>query len=281
MTARLLSWSIAASYFEPARLFCHDGRPILNALAEAELVKRRSILTGIIQPSRNFALVSVALTAVFLLSGSSCRNNSNNANVADSDPSAQAPVTRGVVPQPDAQVAVIETENPAYGKIVIELYPNIAPKMVARFKELISQGFYNGVTFHRINPDLGIIQGGDPLSKDAIPGNDGTGDSTLPNVPGEFSDIPYEAGTVGAARKGGGPGMTEKQSWDTANCQFFITLKKQPAFDQRYTVFGKVVSGLNNANIIANAPVAQGSERPEEKIAIKSVTLEPRSNYVK
>ena len=98
----------------------------------------------------------------------------------------------------DAEVAVIEMENPAYGKIVIELYPNIAPKMVERFKQLIKEGFYNGTTFHRIDPKLGIIQGGDPLSKDNNPDNDGTGDSPYPNVPGEYSDIPFERGIVGA-----------------------------------------------------------------------------------
>ncbi|MEO6394082.1 MAG: peptidylprolyl isomerase [Pyrinomonadaceae bacterium] len=236
---------------------------------------------------RKTAVGILILTALLAVGVSGCKNkNANSANV-DDDPRAQPPFTSGVAPQPDAQVAVIECENPAYGKIVMELYPNIAPKMVARFKELIAKGFYNGVTFHRIDPNLGIIQGGDPLSKDADPANDGSGDSDLPNVPGEFSDLLYDTGIVGAARKGpGGPNkdgtpMTAKQAWDTANCQFFITLKRQIGFDRQYTIFGKVVQGMNNANIIAGAPVEQGTERPEEKIVIKSVTLEPRSNYVK
>src|SRR5882762_1434520 len=119
---------------------------------------------------------------------------------SDEEAALEAKVTKGVKPQPDQEVAVIETAN--FGTIVIELYPNLAPKMVGRFKQLIDEGFYNGTTFHRIDPALGIIQGGDPLSKDNDPANDGTGDSKYPNVPGEFSDIPYERGTVGAARKG-------------------------------------------------------------------------------
>ena len=87
---------------------------------------------------------------------------------------------------------------PAYGTITIELYSNIAPKAVARFKELAKEGVYNGTTFHRVNAS--VIQGGDPNSKDEDPENDGMGSSNKPNVPAEFSDIPYDTGTVGAAR---------------------------------------------------------------------------------
>ncbi|MEP6924670.1 MAG: peptidylprolyl isomerase, partial [Pyrinomonadaceae bacterium] len=84
------------------------------------------------------------------------------------------------------------------------------------------------------------------------------------------------AGFVGAARRGAGGGLTEQQGWDTANCQFFITLKRQPAFDKRYTVFGKVIEGLNEARIIAGAPTAAGGERPTEKIIIKSITIQKK-----
>ncbi len=177
---------------------------------------------------------------------------------------ASANVKKDVKPEPDAQVAVIETD---YGRIVIELYPNLAPQMVARFKQLAGEGFYNSTTFHRIDPELGIIQGGDPLSKDSDPLNDGSGSSPLPNLSAEFSDLPYERGTVGAARA---------QAEDSANCQFFITLKRQPAFDEHYTVFGKVVEGLNDADIISHAPVREGSDHPADKITIKRITLQPR-----
>ena len=173
-----------------------------------------------------------------------------------------AEVKKGVRPQPDAEVAVIETD---YGNIRIELYPNVAPRMVERFKKLISEGFYNGTTFHRIDPKLGIIQGGDPLSRDDDPRNDGTGSSNYPNLPAEFSDVLYERGTVGAAR-----GATV----DSANSQFFITLKRQPAFDQRYTVFGRVIEGINNADVISTAPLEPGTEsRPADKIVINRITL--------
>lgn len=203
---------------------------------------------------------------------------------SDEEAALDAKVKTGVKPQPDQDVAVIEVEN--FGTIVIELYSNVAPKMVAQFKQLIGDGFYDGTTFHRIDPDLGIIQGGDPLSKDDDPANDGSGDSLYANVPGEMTDIPYERGTVGAARKGARPpddgesGLTETQARDTANCQFFISLKPQPQFDRKYTVFGKVIRGIDAAGIIMGAPVEPGTEHPADKIVIKSITLQPRSKFV-
>jgi cyclophilin family peptidyl-prolyl cis-trans isomerase len=150
------------------------------------------------------------------------------------------------------------------------LYPNIAPKMVERFKMLAKEGFYNGTSFHRINPMAGVVQGGDPNSKDDDPGNDGMGGSSYPDLPAEFSDIPYESGIVGAARS---------QSPDSANSQFYITLRRVPQWDGQYTVFGKVIEGMTNAQIIAGAPTMPGTENPAEKIIIQSVTFKPRSEF--
>lgn len=179
--------------------------------------------------------------------------------------SANAEIKRGVQPVPDKEIAVIEMENSAaFGTIKIELYSNIAPKMVERFKTLARSGFYDGTTFHRINQS--VIQGGDPLSKDDIPENDGTGKSDLPNVPAEFSDIPYDIGIVGAAR---GPDP------NSANSQFFITLKREPSFDTRYTIFGKVIEGMNNVRTIAGVSPREG-ERPVEPVRIKTIRIETR-----
>jgi len=131
---------------------------------------------------------------------------------------------------------------------------------------------------------LGIIQGGDPLSKDNDPGNDGSGNSPYANVPGEMSDIPFERGIVGAARQGaapeGEPGLTKAEARETANCQFYITLKRQPDFDNEYTVFGKVIQGISVADAISGAPTEEGTERPAVKIVIKSIALQPRSSLL-
>jgi peptidyl-prolyl cis-trans isomerase B (cyclophilin B) len=222
--------------------------------------------------NRNFrrwatALLCLSLAFVAL----ACGKASNNSN-AGTD-AAASNVKTGVKPEPDAEAAIIETD---YGRIVLELYPNLAPQMVARFKKLAASGFYNGTAIHRISPELGIIQGGDPNSKDNNPANDGTGNSGEPNVPAEFSDVLYERGIVGAARTGA--------DINSANCQFFITLKRQESFEQpsnRYTVFGRVIEGINNADIISTAPVTEGTDRPADKILVKSITLAPRANFQK
>lgn len=208
-----------------------------------------------------FSLVGVAT----LLAFTACNSSNPNTNSANANAGA-APKT-GAKPVADSEVVVIETKD--YGRIVIELYPNIAPKHVERFKKLISEKFYDGSAIHRVDPDLGIIQGGDPLTKTGSVAMWGTGNSPYPNVPAEFSDIPYERGTLGAARTSDVNG---------ANCQWFITLKRQAAFDKQYTVFGKVVDGIKNAEIIMNAPTVEGTPRPADKVVITSVTLQPRVN---
>lgn len=186
-----------------------------------------------------------------------------------------AKVTRGVKPEPDAEAVVLEVESGgySYGRIVIELYPNVAPKMVGRFKQLVKEGFYDGTAFHRINPRAGVLQGGDPNSKDEDPSNDGLGGSPYEDLPAEFSDVPFDRGIVGAARAG----------VNTANSQFYITLHRVPQWDSQYTVFGKVIDGMSNAEAMAGAPTrpAPYAESPAEKIVIKRATLQPRASFAR
>lgn len=190
-------------------------------------------------------------------------NNSQNTNANANANKSRAEIKKGVTPVADNEIAVIEMEEPAFGTIKIELYSNVAPKMVARFKELAREGFYNGIAFHRINNS--VIQAGDPLTKDDNPNNDGNGASDKPNVEAEFSDLKYDTGIVGAARS-----MDE----NSANSQFFITLKREAGFDNRYTIFGKVIEGMNNVVTIAGAP--REGERPSEPIRIKQITIQPK-----
>ena len=216
---------------------------------------------------RNFGSSACgALCLLFALTLAACEGG--QLATKDSDAETDAAVKRGVKPEADAQVAVVETE---FGQIVIELYPNLAPRMVERFKRLVGEGFYDGTAFHRINPTLGVVQGGDPNSRDDNPTNDGMGQSPYPNLPAEFSDIPFERGIVGAARS---------SARDSANSQFYITLKRVPQWDGEYTVFGRVIRGMGEADIIARAPVITGTESPDPKVIVRRITLQPRSNFV-
>jgi cyclophilin family peptidyl-prolyl cis-trans isomerase len=172
----------------------------------------------------------------------------------------------GTAPVADAEAALIEMETPAFGTIKLELYSNIAPKAVARFKELAKEGYYNGIAFHRINDT--VIQAG---NADTKPGktpnpNGREGDSGKPNVQAEFSDVPYDTGILGAARLG--------NDVNSANAQFFIMLKREAQFDKNYTVFGKVVEGMTNVRTIAGVPKTR--ETPNDPVRIKQITIVPR-----
>jgi len=245
-------------YFAPLRL----GVKLSDGYGSSKDAKDRKV-TEVALKTLRLILLSVGLVIL----STACKQSNSNTTGANSNakPAAASNVKTGVQPVADSQVVVIETAD--YGRIVLELYPNIAPQHVERFKRLIIEKFYDGTAIHRIDPELGIIQGGDPLTKTANASMWGTGNSPYPNVPAEFSDIPYERGTLGAARTSDVNG---------ANCQWFITLKKQPAFDKQYTVFGKVVDGIKNAEIIMGAPTAEGTSRPSDKIVITSMTLQPR-----
>src|SRR3954449_1988372 len=113
------------------------------------------------------------------------------------------------------------------GTVVIQLRPDIAPKHVERIQTLVSQGFYNGLTFHRVIPGF-MAQGGDPKGT-------GEGGSTMPDLKAEFTDMPFLRGTVAAARA---------QSDDSANSQFFIMFLPNRTLEHSYTVFGRVISGM-------------------------------------
>jgi cyclophilin family peptidyl-prolyl cis-trans isomerase len=156
--------------------------------------------------------------------------------------------------------AIVET---AKGSFTIRLLPEVAPKHVALFVKTAKAGGYDGTTFHRVIMG-GIIQGGDPLSKNpAMAARYGTGGLGL--LKAEFSDRPFARGTVAA--------VLRPSSIDSAGSQFFICLRDQPSLKGKYTVFGEVVSGMEVADQISLTPV--DGDRAKERVEMKVTIREP------
>jgi peptidylprolyl isomerase len=126
------------------------------------------------------------------------------------------------------------------GRVAIQLRPDVAPGHVARIKELTRKGFYNGLTFHRVIEGF-MAQGGDPAG-------DGTGGSQLPDLKAEFNGLPHVRGAIAAARQGAPDGADRAAvaaAENSANSQFYIMLGTRLSLDRRYTVFGRVIGGMN------------------------------------
>ncbi len=121
------------------------------------------------------------------------------------------------------------------GDVVITLRPDLAPNHVARISELVSEGFYDGVVFHRVIPGF-MAQGGDPTGR-------GTGGSSKPNLGQEFSSEPHVRGTCSMART---------SDPDSANCQFFICFDDARFLDKQYTVWGEVTGGMEHVDTLSN-----------------------------
>ena len=134
--------------------------------------------------------------------------------------------------------------------VVIQLRPDVAPQHVARIQTLVRRGFYDGLPFHRVIPGF-MAQGGDPKG-------DGTGGSELPDLKAEFTEMPYMRGTAAMARS---------QEEDSANSQFFIMFSPNMALWGKYTVFGRVIAGMDAVDAIAVG------EPPAEPTKIVKATL--------
>lgn len=147
-----------------------------------------------------------------------------------------------------------------YGRVVIQLLPNLAPKHVERVKTLTRQGFYDGTPFHRVIPGF-MAQGGDPTGT-------GTGGSKLPNLPAEFTrEAHFLRGTVGAART---------QDPNTANSQFFICFAPAPFLDGQYTIWGRVVSGMEHVDQIKKGAGSSGSVSDPDRIVKMQVAADAK-----
>ena len=146
------------------------------------------------------------------------------------------------------------------GTVTIELLPDVAPEHAARMKELARAGKYDGVVFHRViegfmaqtgDVEHGNIDGGGDLRRA------GTGGSDLPDLPAEFSKLPHDRGTLGAARS---------QNPNSANSQFFINFGDNHFLNGQYTVYGRVVAGMEHVDkIVRGEPPAS----PDKMISVK------------
>ncbi|MGC9420204.1 MAG: peptidylprolyl isomerase [Rhodovulum sp.] len=146
------------------------------------------------------------------------------------------------------------------GRVVIELLPDVAPKHCARMKELARAGAYDNVVFHRVIDGF-MAQTGDVANGNAEKDFDlrraGTGGSDLPDLPAEFSRLPHDRGTIGAART---------QNPNSANSQFFINFTDNHFLNGQYTVYGRVIDGMEHVDAIARGePPAE----PDRMLSVK------------
>ena len=141
---------------------------------------------------------------------------------------------------------VIELKS---GKVTIQLRPDLAPKHVERVKTLAREGFYNGIVFHRVIPGF-MAQTGDPTGT-------GAGGSKYPDMQAEFTNAPFERGTLGAARSG---------SPHSANSQFFICFTHTPHLNGKYTVWGQVVDGMMHVDNVKKGDGDNGAVSNPDKM---------------
>jgi dolichyl-diphosphooligosaccharide---protein glycosyltransferase len=166
---------------------------------------------------------------------------------------------------PSDNIAILKT---SLGNITIEFFPGAAPKHVNSFLNLSKTGFYDGTIFHRIVKDF-VIQGGDPTTKNSTQKDRwGTGGPGY-TIDAEFNDIPHERGIISMARTG---------DPNSAGSQFFIVTKDARFLDNQYTVFGRVIDGMEIVDKIEDLTTNQSSDQPIdfEKAKIQKVMIEQR-----
>src|SRR6267143_5133744 len=151
--------------------------------------------------------------------------------------------------------------------MVVEFWPDVAPKTVENFKALVQKGFYDGTAFHRIVKGF-MIQGGDPLTKDAGREDEwGTGGPGY-KIKAEFNERPHQRGVLSMARS---------QDPDSAGSQFFICLGDAAFLDRKYTAFGKVVKGDDVLGKIGETPVQAGGggekSKPLTRVGVESIRI--------
>jgi len=160
-------------------------------------------------------------------------------------------------------IMILKLQN---GDVVIELFDKIAPNHVKRFKDLVSEKEYDGVVFHRVIEDFMAQTGDVKFGNSKLDTYDlqlaGTGGSDYPDLKAEFSDLPHERGTLSMARS---------NDPDSANSQFFICLKASPFLDRQYSIFGKVIEGMEFVDLIKKGEGSNGAViNPDQIISLLS-----------
>jgi peptidyl-prolyl cis-trans isomerase B (cyclophilin B) len=163
-----------------------------------------------------------------------------------------------------SEVAIIKTTA---GEMVIEFWTDVAPKTVENFKALAKKGFYDGTAFHRIVKNF-MVQGGDPLTRDAkMESRWGTGGPGH-QIKAEFNEKSHVRGVISMARS---------QHPDSAGSQFFICLADAKFLDRQYTAFGRLIKGDEVLGAISNTPVthsASGEEsKPTSRVGVESIRI--------
>jgi cyclophilin family peptidyl-prolyl cis-trans isomerase len=153
------------------------------------------------------------------------------------------------------------------GDVKIELFEDVAPKHVERIKKLANDGSYDNVVFHRVidgfMAQTGDVRFGNSSSKKFDLKRAGMGGSDLPDLPAEFNDLPHEKGTLSMARS---------SDPNSANSQFFICFQPAPSLDRNYTVFGKVIEGMEHVDKIKRGDGPNGSvSDPDKIVSFKSL----------
>lgn len=167
---------------------------------------------------------------------------------------AQAPAVAAAPATPDPE-NILVLDLSTGGRVTIQMFPAVAPAHVERIKTLARQGFYNGVVFHRVIDGF-MAQTGDPTGT-------GQSGSQLPDLKAEFNKTPHLRGTVSMART---------NEPDTANSQFFICFQPRFSLDNKYTVFGRVTSGMQFVDAIERGePPASPSKVVQASIAADNV----------
>ena len=203
--------------------------------------------------------IAVSLCALSLVCGVAAAQAQETKNETKAEPKAENKANKDKAPVNTNEVAVIKTTE---GEMVIEFWPDVAPKTVENFKTLARKGFYDGTCFHRVIKDF-MIQGGDPLTKD--PGKEaywGTGDPGY-KIKAEFNDHHHDRGVISMARS---------NDPDSAGSQFFICHGNPRFLDGKYTAFGKLIKGDDVLEKIATTPT-HAPDRPNRRMGVESIRI--------